>query len=109
MRILDEDGNEMESYDPDMEYITAEIIIIEHHEAKPFIPDVFHYEVVAEYPNGGKDVIRVVDIPGQQQTEAWDETETIMRFHAYSEEEQQKRQKDKDDAEAFRIIIGEEE
>lgn len=109
MRIIDENGNEMESYSPDDGYITYETIIVAYHEAQPYIPDVFHYEIVAEYPNGGKDVVRVVDIPGHQKTEAWDETETIMRFHAYSEEEQQERQKARDYAEAFRIIIGEEE
>lgn len=111
MRIIDENGNEMENYNPDEGYITYEIIIVAHHEAQPFIPDIFHYEVIQTYQRQGKpgyDVIRIIDIPGQQASEAWDETEPIMRFHEYSEEEKQKRKASADEAEAFRIMMGEE-
>ena len=108
MRIIDENGNEMETYNPDEGYITYEVITIAHHEAQPFIPDIFHYEVIKKYRNGGREAIRIIDVPGQQASEAWDETELIMRFHEYSEEEKQKRKTSADEAEAFRILIGEE-
>ena len=32
---------------------------------KEYIPEVSHYETIAEYPNGGKDVIKIIDEPGQ--------------------------------------------
>ena len=108
MRIIDENGNEMETYNPDEGFITYETIIIKHHEAQPFIPDVFHYEIVKIYRHRGRDAIRVIDVPGQPAKDAWDETELIMRFHAYSEEEKQRRMEKADEAEAFRILIGEE-
>ena len=34
------------------------------HPAVEGVEEVSHYETVAEYPNGGKDVQRVVDVPG---------------------------------------------
>ncbi len=82
MRILDENGNELDprSLDYLIGYTTPETILIAHHEAKEYVPEQFHYEVTAEYPNGGKDVARVVDVPGQEAEEAWDETEVILRW-----------------------------
>lgn len=38
-----------------------------HHDA---IPEQFRYETIKDYPNGGKDVIKVVEIEGHP---AWDE------------------------------------
>ena len=39
------------------------------------------------YPNGGKDVKKVIDAPGVEAKEAWDEYETIQRYMLYTEEE----------------------
>ena len=36
----------------------------EHHEAVEGVQEVWHYETVAEYPNGGRDIRKVVDVPG---------------------------------------------
>ena len=30
-----------------------------------------HYETVAEYPNGGRDVRKVIDVPGVPAQAAW--------------------------------------
>ena len=46
-----------------------------------------HYETVAEYPGGGKDVQRVVDVPGVPARPAWTEQLPIQRYIRYTAEE----------------------
>ena len=87
MRILDELGNELTEYDEYSGYLREEKIFLRHHEAVPAADEVGHYEVVAEYPNGGKDVKWVVDVKGVEAQEAYDEYENILRFVAYTEAE----------------------
>lgn len=87
MRILDEDGNEILNPDYSKGYTTEEEIFIAHHDAVPGVEEVWHYEVVRTYPNGGKDVEKVIDVPGVPAQDAWDEYETILRWHWNEEPE----------------------
>lgn len=89
MRILDENGIEIEENDVDNSkgYLTEEKLFVVHHDAIEFIPEKGHYEVIAEYKNGGKDVEWIVDIPAVEAKEAYDEYETILRFVPFSEKE----------------------
>ena len=59
----------------------------EHHEAVEGVQEVWHYETVAEYPNGGKDVQKVVDIPGVEAKAAWDEDVPIQIYVPYTQDE----------------------
>ena len=59
----------------------------EHHEAVQGVPEKWHYETVAEYPNGGKDIRRVVDVTGVEAREAWDEEIAIQIYTPYTAEE----------------------
>lgn len=59
----------------------------EHHEAVEGVQEVWHYETVAEYPNGGKDVKKVVDVPGVEAKPAWDEELPIKIYVPYTQEE----------------------
>lgn len=87
MRIIDENGNEILNPDYSKGYTTEEEIFIAHHDAIPGVKEVWHYEVVRTYPNGGKDVEKVIDVPGVPAQDAWDEYETILRWHWYPEPE----------------------
>lgn len=60
---------------------------IEHHNAVEGTAQQGHYEVIAEYPNGGKDVEWVVDVPGTEAKEAWDEEIPIQIYIPYTQEE----------------------
>ena len=75
MRILDENNIELteEQINLELGYLRPESIISIHHKAVEEVKEVGHYEVIAEYPNGGKDVIWVIDVPGIEAKEAWDE------------------------------------
>lgn len=87
MRIIDESGIEVESPDLEKGYLKNDSLLIMHHEEIKAVEEVGHYEVVAEYPNGGKDVKWVVDVPSVKAKEAWDEYEDILRYVAYTEAE----------------------
>ena len=89
MRILDENNIELAEEEVNLElgYLRPESIISIHHEAIEEVKEVGHYEVIAEYPNGGKDVAWIIDVPGIEAKEAWDEYEDIQRYVLYTEEE----------------------
>lgn len=87
MRILDENNAELTAPDLEQGYLKKERILIAHHPAVPGVPEQWHYETIAEYPGGGKDVARVVDVPGTAPRKAWDEYEDILRYTPYTQEE----------------------
>lgn len=59
----------------------------EHHEAVEGVTEVWHYETVAEYPNGGKDIRKVVDVPGVEAQAEWDEEIPIQIYVPYTQKE----------------------
>lgn len=84
MRIIDENGNELENVDWHAGYGVEETIVIAHHDAQEQVSEQAHYVTIREYPNGGKDVVKIIDVPFQPYKPAWDETETILRWHWYA-------------------------
>lgn len=97
MRILDENNIELteEKVNLELGYLRPESIISIHHEAVEEVKEVGHYEVIAEYPNGGKDVAWIIDVPGTEAKEAWNEYEDIQRYVLYTEEELAAREAEK--------------
>lgn len=87
MRILDLGGMELENPDLSLGYLREEKILIAHHDAVEAVQEQWHYETIAEYPNGGKDMKKVVDVPGVEAKDAWDEYETVQRYIPYTDEE----------------------
>ena len=89
MRILDKNNIELTEEEINLElgYLKPESIVSIHHKAVEEVKEVGHYEVIAEYPNGGKDVAWIIDVPGIEAKEAWDEYEDIQRYVLYTEEE----------------------
>lgn len=88
--ILDENNVELQAEDIDynLGYLEEEKdYVIAHHDAQEYVEEQGHYEVIAEYPNGGKDVRWVVDVEGHEASEAYDETTEILRYHLYNEGE----------------------
>ena len=47
----------------------------------------WHWETVTEYPNGGRDVQKIVDRPGVTAQEEWVEQVPIQRYIRYTAEE----------------------
>ena len=87
MKILDEFDNVLESIDNTKGYLKKDSLFLCHHEAVAAVEEQGHWETVAEYPNGGKDVEWVIDIHGVEAKEAWDEYEDIYRFVPFTKKE----------------------
>ncbi len=82
MKILDIDGNEIEKPDLQKGMLSYEQKTVVH----TWIVDVeeeSHEEVVAEYPNGGKDVEIVVDVEEQGHWETRDEEGSVIDFDGF--------------------------
>ena len=87
MDMYDGQGNPVTDYDPAKGRLEMQKRI-HHHEAVEAVEEQGHWETVAEYPEtGGRDVQWVVDAPGVEAREAWDEEETYWLYIPYTEEE----------------------
>lgn len=86
IKIYDEQGNELETYDPNLGHVTLKQKEI-HHPAVEAVEEKGHYEVAAEYPNGGKDLQWVVDVPGVEGKEAYVTYEDYYLYTPYTQEE----------------------
>lgn len=86
MIIYDENMNVIENPDLTLGHLEPAQKFI-HHDEVPAIEPKWHYEVAAEYPNGGKDLKRVIDEPGQAYRPAYDEIIDYMLYIEYTPEE----------------------
>ena len=86
MKIIDETGAVVENPDLTLGYLTADTEDIIH-PAVEGVEEQWHWETVTEYPNGGRDVQRVVDVPGVPAKPAWTEQLPIKRYIRYTTEE----------------------
>ena len=86
MKILDETGAVIESPDLTLGYLISGTEPVEH-PAVAAVPEASHYETVAEYPGGGRDVRRVIDVPGVPGREAWTEQVPVQKYIRYTAEE----------------------
>lgn len=121
-RILDAHDNELKLEDIDLNAgkLVDETITV-HHDAVEGVEEVSHVEVLKEYyetgPDGtpvldedghkivfGKDVKTIIDVPGVEAKDAWDEQEKIQRYVPYTAEELDKIAKEKTDAQASAAV-----
>ena len=96
MKIIDSNGNPIETPDLTKGYLKQETQTI-HHDAVTGVEEVSHYEYKT-YPNGGRDRWKVVDVPGVDHRPAWDEEVPVMRYIRYTAEELAQREKEKQEA-----------
>ena len=87
MKIFDKNDVELHEHDESKGYLVEDRRLVAHHEAVEVVEEQGHWETIAEYPNGGKDVDWIVDVPAVEAKEAWDEYEPILRFVEYTEQE----------------------
>lgn len=87
MRIFDEGNNLLDAYDETKGYLKPDTLFICRHAAVEAVAEQGHWQTVTEYPNGGKDVAWIVDVPGTEAKEPYDEYEQIYRFVAFNEKE----------------------
>lgn len=106
MKVYNEDKTQiLDSYDLELGYLKDDVIEthidaeIVHHEAVEGVEEQGHYELIREYPNGGKTYDWIVDVAGVKPQEAYDEVvkeayvdrESIQIYIPYTAEELAKR------------------
>lgn len=98
MKIIDSNGVEIASPDLTKGYLKPETQTV-HHDAVAGVEEVIHYETET-LPDGtpaiyydadgrekGRDVRKVVDVPGVDPQPAWDEEVPVQRYILYTAEE----------------------
>ena len=98
MKIIDENGAAIETPDLTLGHLVGGTEPVEH-PAVEGVEEVNHYETVAEYPNGGRDVRKVIDVPGVPAQAAWTEQVPVQRYIRYTAEELAAQEQAKKDAE----------
>ena len=98
MKIIDENGAAIENPDLTLGYLVDDTEPVEH-PAVEGVEEVSHYETVTEYPGGGRDVQKVIDVPGVTAQAAWTEQVPVQRYIRYTEEELAAQEQAKKDAE----------
>lgn len=98
MQIIDGHGSPIENPDLTLGYLKPETQTI-HHDAVEAVEEVSHYETEtlldgtpaiyydADGREKGRDVRKVVDVPGVAAQEAYDEEVEVQRYILYTEEE----------------------
>ena len=99
MKIIDENGAILENPDLTLGWLRDETEAVEH-PAQAGVPELSHYETVAEYPNGGKDVRKIIDREGIPARDAWTEQVPIQRYILYTAEELAAKEEERKKAEA---------
>ena len=84
MEIYDEKMERIVDPDLTLGWLEDTVRRVEHEEV-PAVQEIWHYETAAEYENGGRDVVKVVDVPGVPAREAWEENVPIQIYHPYTQ------------------------
>lgn len=99
MKIIDETGAVVENPDLTLGYLTDDTEEITH-PAVEGVEEQWHWETVTEYPNGGKDVQKIIDRPGVTAQEEWVEHVPIQKYIRYTAEELAAQEEERKKAEA---------
>lgn len=82
--IYNESMERIENPDLTLGYLRTGVRTV-HHEAVEGVQEIWHYETIAKYENGGRDIRKVVDVPGVPAREAWEEDVPIQIYHPYTQ------------------------
>ena len=94
MKIYDETKSKiLDNPDLTKGYLKDDTIVVRIIPAQAEVQEQSHIEVVKEYPNGGKDVKTVIDVPYQPAMPEREETEDIKVYIPYTDEELLEREK----------------
>lgn len=116
MKIIDETGIVLTA-EPDLEagYLVEDVQII-HHDAVEGTAPQWHRET-AKLPDGslaiyyrdgkeiGRDMVKVIDVPGVDPQPAWDEEVPVMRYIRYTAEELAQRENERQEAQQRQEVL----
>lgn len=116
MKIIDENGAVLTT-EPDLEagYLVEDVEVT-HHDAVEGTAPQWHRET-AKLPDGslaiyyrdgveiGRDMVKVIDVPGVDPQPAWDEEVPVQRYIRYTAEELAQREKEKQEAQQRQEVL----
>lgn len=116
MKIIDETGIVLTT-EPDLQvgYLVDDVEVV-HHDAVEGTAPQWHRET-AKLPDGslaiyyrdgkeiGRDMVKVIDVPGVDPQPAWDEEVPVMRYIRYTAEELAQREKEKQEAQQRQEVL----
>ena len=116
MKIIDETGIVLTT-EPDLEagYLVEDVEVV-HHDAVEGAAPQWHRET-AKLPDGslaiyyrdgkeiGRDMVKVIDVPGTDPQPAWDEEVPVQRYIRYTAEELAQREKEKQEAQQRQEVL----
>lgn len=116
MKIIDESGAVLTT-EPDLQvgYLVDDVEVV-HHDAVEGTAPQWHRET-AKLPDGslaiyyrdgkeiGRDMVKVIDVPGVDPQPAWDEEVPVMRYIRYTAEELAQREKEKQEAQQRQEVL----
>ncbi|MBS6370294.1 MAG: hypothetical protein KH439_12000 [Faecalibacterium prausnitzii] len=116
MKIINETGIVLTT-EPDLEagYLVEDVEVV-HHDAVEGAAPQWHRET-AKLPDGslaiyyrdgkeiGRDMVKVIDVPGVDPQPAWDEEVPVMRYIRYTAEELAQREKEKQEAQQRQEVL----
>lgn len=85
-KIYDSEFNVIENPDLKLGWLRETTYTV-HHPAVAEVKEKWHYEIIKEYPNGGKDVKKVIDVEGVVGHDAWSEDTIVYVYVPYTPEE----------------------
>ena len=87
MEVYNQDKTQIiENYDLTKGKLVNDTILVDIPEVQA-VEEQYHYETVATYDNGGKDVKKVIDVAGVEYSPARQEKKEILIYVPFSEEE----------------------
>lgn len=95
MRIVTQEGMEVQDPDLSLGYLEPGKLLVEHHEAVEPVPAEYKDVLTEEYENGGKLYTRTVVKEAVPGSEAWDEYEDVQYYVPYTEEQLQSIEEEK--------------
>lgn len=116
MKIINETGIVLTT-EPDLEagYLVEDVEVV-HHDAVEGTAPQWHRET-AKLPDGslaiyyrdgkeiGRDMVKVIDVPGVDPQPAWEEEVPVMRYIRYTAEELAQREKEKQEAQQRQEVL----
>ena len=84
MRVFNQSKTEeLQEYDQSLGYLQNDTLVTHFPEVQA-VKEQGHYKVIAEYPNGGKDVEWIVDVEGVEYQPEHDEEEDILVYICFN-------------------------
>ena len=116
MKIIDETGIVLTT-EPDLEagYLVEDVEVV-HHDAVEGTAPQWHRET-AKLPDGslaiyyrdgkeiGRDMVKVIDVPGTDPQPAWDEEVPVMRYIRYTADELAQRENERQEAQQRQEVL----